>query len=87
MAYSTAETGKNLETIVRKVVSKKQRIALTLQGKPVAAVVPIEDLEYLERIEAEEEMEDIRQAKLAMKDFRKNGGIPWAQAKKELGCK
>lgn len=80
MAYSTAEA-KNLETVIKKVTAKNQRVALTLRGKPIAAVVPFEDLEYLERIEAEEDAEDIKACKAAEKESER----PFSEVCKELG--
>ena len=47
--------------------------------KPVAAVVPIEDLQLLERIEDRLDLED------ALKAMKEPGPrIPWEQIKKEL---
>lgn len=49
------------------------------RNKPVAVVVPIEDLELLERFEDEL---DLRDALEAMKE--PGPRIPWEQIKKEL---
>jgi prevent-host-death family protein len=54
------------------------RITIHRRGKPAAAIVPIEDLELIERYEDEL---DIR---LARKARREKGRIPWEQIKTEL---
>ena len=56
-----------------------ERTIVHRRKKPVAAVVPIEDLKRLERLEDEI---DLAEARKAMKE--KGKSIPWAQIKKEL---
>jgi hypothetical protein len=51
---------------------------LHLHGKPAAAIVPIEDLELIERYEDEI---DVRLARKALKE---KGRIPWKQIKNDL---
>lgn len=84
MPHMTAETDDSLNALVNKVRRNKQRITLTRRGKPVAAVVSIQDLEYLEALESAEEIEDIKACKNALKN-NKGDLIPWKQVKKELG--
>jgi len=56
-----------------------ERIVVHRRKKPVAAVVPIEDLELLERMEDQLDLED------ALKAMKEPGPrIPWEQIKKEL---
>jgi len=63
--------------------SHGDRIAIIRNGKAVAALVPIEDAEYMER------MEDERDAKLALKRLREieSGAAttPWRKVKKDSG--
>lgn len=49
--------------------------------KVVAAVVPIEDLRLLQRLEDEE---DILDARTALREARRKGSIPWEKVKAEL---
>ena len=56
-----------------------ERTIVHRRKKPVAAVVPIEDLKWLERLEDEI---DLAEARKAMKE--KGKSIPWSQVKKEL---
>jgi prevent-host-death family protein len=72
----------NIAEILNRVAYAKDRVRVTRRGKEVAAVVPIEDLELIERLEDEI---DIREAKKALADARKHGTIPWNTVKKELG--
>src|SRR5438067_13620625 len=56
-----------------------ERVIVRRRKKPVAAVVPIADVELLERIEDEI---DIREARKALRDPRR---IPFERVMKELG--
>jgi prevent-host-death family protein len=55
-----------------------ERTIVHRRKKPVAAVVPIEDLELIERYEDELDLRSIRKA-------RKEKTIPWEKVKKDLG--
>lgn len=55
-----------------------ERTIVHRRNRPVAAVVPIEDLELIERYEDELDVRSIRKA-------RKEKTIPWEKVKKELG--
>jgi len=81
-SVNTTEVRENLADVLNRVAYGKDRLRITRRGKQLAAVVPIEDLEYLERLEDEI---DIREAKRALADIKKKGGIPWEELKKELG--
>lgn len=59
-----------------------ERVVLKKHGKAVAAVVPIEDYLYLEKLEDEWA---VKAANKARKE--KGPTIPWEQVKKELGLK
>jgi prevent-host-death family protein len=65
--------------IVNRAAYGGERIVLHRRKKPVAAIVPIEDLELLERIEDEL---DIKSAQKALKE---KGLVRWTKIKKELG--
>ncbi len=55
-----------------------ERTIVHRRKKPVAALVPIEDLELIERYEDELDRQLIKKA-------RKEKTIPWEQVKKQLG--
>jgi prevent-host-death family protein len=75
---STSAARQRFSDIVNKAEFSGERTILHRRKRPVAAVVPIEDVELLERYEDEL---DARHAKKA----RKEKTIPWEQLKKELG--
>lgn len=77
---SVTQARKDLGNIFGEVSYQKERIVLTNHKKCVA-IVPIEDLEA---IEAMENKEDIRQAKLALKEIKKKGTISSKEMKKRL---
>ena len=79
---STKEARGQLSTVVSRAAFAKERIILTRHGKPVAAVVPIEDLEFLEQLE---ERIDIEDARMALADVRKEGTVSWKKIKSDIG--
>ena len=66
--------------LVNQAAYKEQRVIITRRGRAIAAIVPIEDVAYLERLEDEYDV------KLA-EEARAEGGptFPWEDLKKELG--
>jgi prevent-host-death family protein len=79
---NSTDARENMAEVLNRVAYAKDRVRITRRGKEVAAVVPIEDLELIERLEDEI---DIREAEKTLADVRKNGTIPWAKVKKDLG--
>ena len=83
MATVTAEKARNqFSELVNRAGYGKERIAVTRRGKAVAAVVPIEDMELLEKLEDKIDLED---AHKALAEAKKRGTIPWEKIKAELG--
>ncbi|HHT9135035.1 MAG TPA: type II toxin-antitoxin system Phd/YefM family antitoxin [Candidatus Avalokitesvara rifleensis] len=83
MATVTAEKARNqFSELVNRAGYGKERIAVTRRGKAVAAVVPIEDMELLEKLEDKIDLEDARKA---LAEAKKKGTIPWEKIKAELG--
>jgi len=60
--------------------SRGQRFIVQRRGKDVAALVPLEDLDALERLEDEA---DLRAAREALAEPGPN--IPWEKVKADLG--
>lgn len=71
----------NLADALNRVAYGGERIVLERRGKGVAALVSLEDLALLERIEDEQ---DIKAARKALKE---KGGVPLEDIKKRLGMK
>ncbi len=64
--------------ILNRAAYAGERVILHRHRKPVAAVVPIEDLEILEQIEDRVDLDEVRKR-------LKEPTIPWLKIKKELG--
>jgi prevent-host-death family protein len=75
---TASATRQNFADIVNRAAYAGERTILHRHKKPVAAIVPIEDLEFLEKLEDEI---DLRAAREALKDPRT---IPWEVIKKKL---
>ena len=73
---------KQLPEIVNQVAYGSKHVILTRRGKKIAALVSIEELEF---IEALEDRIDIEDAIKALKDIKKNGSVSWDKVKSDLG--
>lgn len=70
----------NLSDLVNRSSYGKERIVLTRRGKGVAALVPMEDLEILERIENHLDYET------ALEASKEEGeAVSWSKVKRTLG--
>ena len=69
----------NLSLLIEQ--SQKEPILIKKSGKPVSVVISLE--QYLEFVEALEELDDIAAAEEAMRD--PSPSIPWDEVKKDLG--
>jgi len=81
---TTREASQAFAKTLTRVASSGERVVVRRNGKSVAAIVPMEDLAALEKLE---DRRDLRAARKAMTDEKNRGErpIPWAKAKKELG--
>jgi prevent-host-death family protein len=70
--------------LVRRVHDDGQRIIVTRDGKPVAAIVSIEDLELLVAIE---ERHDRAEIDAALREAETDGFYAWDDVKAELSRK
>lgn len=74
-----SEARKRFAAILNEVEFKGERVVLDRHGKPVAAVVPMEDLELLQRLEDRYDLEAARAA------LRESGPyVAWEDIKAEL---
>ena len=67
---------------MNKVAYGRARVMVQRHGKPLVAIVPIEDLEVLEAITARENAEDIAAYRAAIEE---GGAVPFADVVAELG--
>ena len=79
---SVSEARETFADVVNRVAYRNERVLVTRRGKPVAAIIPMEQVEFLER--AEDEF-DIRMANEALAELEHTPAIPWEQVKRELG--
>jgi len=72
----------NFADTLNRVSYQKERVVIRRHGRDVAAVVPIEDLKFLEEIE---DRLDLEEALAALKEDEGKDLIPWEKVKKDLG--
>ena len=82
MNVGIAEIRNNLAEAINRAAYAGERVILERRGKPVAAIVSVDDLKVLEEME---DQEDVRAARKA----RKQGGkpVPLAKVKARLRMK
>ncbi len=76
---TTADARKNLAEIVNQVAYGKEPIVLTRRGKELVALVPIEDLMLLQKLEDQIDIHDAWKAK-----EEPGEDISWSDLRKEL---
>ncbi len=69
----------NIADTVNRAAFGRERVIVERHGKPVAAIVPVDDLELLEELE---DREDLR---AALKARKEKGGVTIEQLKEDLG--
>ena len=75
---ATSAARNDFADIVNRVAYARERVILHRRKKPVAAVVPLEDLELLEKLEDRMDLEDARKR-------LSEPTVPWSKVKKDLG--
>jgi len=81
-AMTTVAARQHFSELINRVAYGKSRVVLTRRNRPLAALVPIEDIALLEEAE---DREDLKAARAALRQIKRMGTIPWRQIKKELG--
>lgn len=79
---NTSDARERLAEVLNRVAFAKDRVRITRRGREIAAVVPIEDLELIERLE---DMIDLHEAEKALAEAGKEGTIPLETFREELG--
>ncbi len=81
---SCKEVREHMAFVINQVAFKDKKFTLTRHGNEVAVLISLEEWEKLEKLlEAREDKEDIYDADLAHKDYRKRGGISLKALKKK----
>lgn len=81
---TTIDIPRGAEALVRHVKDSKDRVLLTQDGQPMAVLVPVEDMEYLEAMEDERDSRIVREA-MAAYERGELETIPFKQILEELG--
>jgi prevent-host-death family protein len=68
--------------IVNRTAFGGERVVVTRRGKPLAALVTIEDLALLEELEDRADARDFRGA---LKAAHREAAVPWRELKRRLG--
>lgn len=78
---SVSEARGTFADVINRVAYRNERVLVTRRGKPIAAIIPMEQVAFLER--AEDEF-DQREADEALKELEHTPAIPWEQVEAEL---
>lgn len=78
----TSEARRDLASVVNRVAYGEERIVLHRRGKDVVAIISMDDLELLERLE---DRMDLRAARRAQREAARKGTRPLAEVVDELG--
>ena len=82
---ATLETTKAKDTFgdtLNRAAYGKERIILTRRGKPIAALVPLDDLELLDALENAADAEEVQAARA---EAARGEVVQWETVKSELG--
>jgi prevent-host-death family protein len=82
MTTTTAvELRENLHDILHRAQYAHERVTITRHGKPVAAIVPLEDLEFLQELE---DRFDQAEAEIVYGEMEEHPPIPLDEVKRLL---
>ena len=86
-SVTSEEVRLNLGDLINRVLYRGERVTVTRRGKPVMAMVTVEDLQLLEKaLDALEDEIDLPLILERLKEFEQTGeGVPWKQVKAERG--
>lgn len=79
---SVSEARSAFADLVNRAAYAGERVRVVRRGRAIAAIVPIADIELLERLEDEF---DLEAARAALADPDNDTTIPWEQVKAGLG--
>ena len=79
---NTSDARHEFAEVINRAAYRGERIVLHRRGRDVAAIISLEDLELLERLEDEN---DVKAAKAALREAKKKGTKPLTQVMEELG--
>jgi prevent-host-death family protein len=77
-----SEARESFAELVNRAAYGGERVLVSRRGRPIAAIVPIADVEFMERME---DALDQQAARAALADPENAVPVPWEQVKAELG--
>ena len=80
-----AQLREQLSDVINRAAFRYERIVITRRGKPIAAIVSIEDASWLEEMEEKEDAWDLKAIEEAREENERGETIEWGDLKKELG--
>lgn len=80
---STDEARTDLDALADRVGETGERIVLTRNGKPVAALVHVDDAISMQALE---DLDDRKAVEEALAEIEQRGTVPWGGVKAELGA-
>jgi len=81
-SLSTAEARGRFADVINRAAYGKERVVLTRRGQELVAVIPIEDLQFLQEMEDRLDGESVASARA---EAAAQGTVPWETLKHELG--
>ena len=83
---SCREIKDHMAEILNRVAYNHKRFKIARHNKAMAVIISIEEWEAIEEIlQKLENEDDIREARLALKEIKEKGSIPFEEMKKRLG--
>ena len=84
---SSGQVRDELSKLIDRVRPRRERLKVTRRGKPVAALVPVEDLELLEEVlDLLQDSRDLPAIRERLRQFEETGeAVPWEQVKASQG--
>lgn len=80
---TTVDAKENFTDLINHVSHSKERVILTRRGKDIVAIIPLEDLQFLDNTQ---DQHDLREAIDALKEAKNGGSITLEQLKDDLGA-
>lgn len=81
-SINSADAKDILPDLINRVAHNKERIILTRREKEVAAIIPIEDLKFLEMLQNKNDLEEATEA---LKEARANSTLTLDELKTNIG--
>ena len=81
-SINTADAKEEFTELVNRVAHHNERIILTRRDKEIAAIIPMEDLKFLEEAQNKTDLEEATEA---LKEARAQGTFTLEELKTEMG--